>query len=162
MTDTSASSANDFDFIIGDWRVHHRRLKERLAGCREWVEFEGTSTTRRILGGSGNVEDNALDLPGGAYRAAAIRSFDTTAGLWSIWWLDGRDPHRLDTPVVGRFDQGIGLFHAEDTLDGTPIKVRFTWTPIDAGAARWQQAFSDDGGKTWETNWIMDFSRAES
>jgi hypothetical protein len=160
MTDTSASSANDFDFIIGDWRVHHRRLKERLAGCCEWVEFEGTSTTRKILGGFGNIEDNVLALPDGPYPAAALRSFDPATGLWSIWWLDGRDPHRLDTPVVGRFENGTGLFHADDTLDGRPIGVRFTWFALDADTARWQQAFSEDGGKTWETNWIMDFSRA--
>ncbi len=155
----TASGADGFDFIIGDWRVHHRRLRQRLAGCREWLEFEGTSTTRKILGGFGNLEDNALELPDGPYRAVAMRSFDPTTALWAIWWLDGRMPHQLDVPVIGGFDDGIGLFHADDMLDGRPIKVRFTWTPLDENAARWEQAFSDDGGNTWETNWTMGFVR---
>lgn len=159
MTDRHNSSADDFDFFIGDWRVHHRRLKERLADCREWVEFEGTTTAHKILGGFGNVDDNVLGLPEGPYRAATLRSFDPATGLWSIWWLDGRRPHRLDTPVVGRFEHGTGLFYADDTFDEMPIKVRFTWTLLDADAARWEQAFSADGGNSWETNWTMDFVR---
>jgi hypothetical protein len=159
MSDRHTSSADDFDFFIGDWRVHHRRLKERLAGCREWIEFEGSSTTRKILGGFGNIDDNVLDLPDDPYRAATLRSFDPVTGLWSIWWLDGRRPHRLDVPVVGRFEGGTGLFYADDTLNGTPIKIRFTWALLDAGTARWEQAFSADGGNSWETNWTMDFVR---
>lgn len=159
MSDRHTSSADDFDFFIGDWRVHHRRLKERLAGCREWIEFEGSTTVRKILGGFGNVDDNVLDLPEGRYRAATLRSFDPTTGLWSIWWLDGRRPHHLDVPVVGRFEGGTGLFYADDTFDGTPIKVRFTWMLVDTDTARWEQAFSADGGNSWETNWTMDFVR---
>lgn len=159
MSDRHTSSADDFDFLIGDWRVYHRRLKERLSGCTAWVEFEGTSTTRKILGGFGNLEDNMLELPDGAYRAVAMRAFDPATGTWAIWWLDGRRPHHLDVPVVGRFEGGTGLFYADDTFDGTPIKVRFTWTLLDADAARWEQAFSADGGNSWETNWTMDFVR---
>jgi hypothetical protein len=159
MTANPASSAHDFDFVIGDWRVHHRRLKERLAGCAEWVEFEGISTTRKILSGFGNIEDNVLALPDGAYRAVAVRSFDPVAGTWAIWWLDGRNPHQLDVPVVGQFKNGISMFYADDALNGMPIKVRFMWSSLTADSARWEQAFSDDGGITWETNWTMDFAR---
>jgi hypothetical protein len=151
-----------FDFIIGDWRVRHRRLKTRLAGCGEWIEFEGTSTTRKILGGFGNLEDNTLDLPDGPYRAVALRSFDPATATWSIWWLDWRHPDRIDTPVVGRFTDSMGLFYADDSLDGTPIRVRFTWTSLATHTARWEQAFSVDGGDTWETNWTMDFFRVGS
>jgi hypothetical protein len=159
MMDTSASSANDFDFIIGDWRVLHRRLKQRLVGCTDWIEFEGTSTTRKIMGGFGNLEDNVLEPPDGAYRALAMRSFDPATARWAIWWLDGRRPHQLDVPVVGRFDDGIGVFLAHDILDGKPITVRFTWTHLEDDTARWEQAFSDAGGNPWETNWTMDFTR---
>jgi hypothetical protein len=159
MTHMQTADAGDFDFIIGDWQVHHRRLKERLLGCTDWVEFEGTSTTRKILGGFGNLEDNVLELPDGAYRAVAMRAFDPATGTWAIWWLDGRRPHHLEVPVVGRFEGGTGLFYADDTFDGTPIKIRFTWTLLDAGAARWEQAFSADDGNSWETNWTMDFVR---
>ncbi len=151
---------DDFDFIVGDWRVRHRRLRTRLAGCSEWIEFEGTSSTRRILGGFGNLEDNVLALPDGAYRAVALRSFDPATATWSIWWLDGRHPDRLDTPVVGRFADGTGVFLADDMLDDAPIRIRFTWSSA-AGTPRWEQAFSADGGDTWETNWTMDFFRVE-
>ena len=150
---------HDFDFIIGDWRVHHRRLKDRLVGCTEWETFEGLSCTQEILGGLGNVEDNQIFLPGGNYRAAAIRSFNLQTQSWSIWWLDGRLPGVLDTPVVGSFTDGIGLFFAEDTLNGLPINIRFTWRNFPGGNPRWEQAFSADGGITWEANWEMEFVR---
>jgi hypothetical protein len=159
MMKMQTSSADDFDVFIGGWHVHHRRLKKRLADCCEWVAFEGSSTAHKILGGFGNIDDNVLDLPDGPYRAATLRSFDPTTGLWSIWWLDGRRPHHLDTPVIGRFENGTGLFYADDTLDDTPIKVRFTWFAYDANTARWEQAFSDDRRNTWETNRTMDFAR---
>jgi hypothetical protein len=149
----------DFDFEFGDWNVRHRRLKERLAGCGEWVEFAGESSTRPVLGGFGNVEDNLLHLPDGPYRAIAVRSFDRRSATWSIWWLDGRFPDRIDVPVVGRFVDGLGTFLAEDTLDGRPIRIRFLWRTADPLRPRWEQAFSADGGATWETNWIMEFSR---
>lgn len=156
-----SSTSNDFDFAVGDWIVKHRRLKERLSGCDDWVEFDGTMSTRKILGGDGNLEDNFLDLPGDPYRAIALRAFDRQAMQWSIWWLDGRSPTQLDVPVVGGFAGGKGLFYADDQLGGTPIKVRFTWLPSDT-EPRWEQAFSDDGGSTWETNWTMDFYRAHA
>lgn len=158
--DTTTSTAADFDFIIGNWRVMHRRLKERLAGCDQWIEFEGSSATSKILGGDGNLEDNYLSLPDGPYRAVALRSFNTISRQWSIWWLDGRNPGALDTPVIGSFENGVGAFYADDVLDGKPIKVRFKWSVPDNGNPRWEQAFSDDAGKTWETNWTMDFSRS--
>lgn len=161
-TPSAAPPPTDFDFIIGDWQVLHRRLNERLTGCTEWTEFQGTSSTRKILGGFGNVEDNLLCFPSGPVRAAAFRSFDPASRLWSIWWLDGRAPHRLDVPVVGAFDNGVGLFHASDTLDGRPIRVRFTWLAEPGHNPRWEQAFSADGGRSWETNWTMAFQRAEA
>lgn len=158
--DSPADSApTDFDFIIGSWQVQHRRLKERLAACTDWLAFSGQSCTRKLLGGFGNLEDNLLALPDGAYRAAALRSFDPASGQWSIWWLDGRRPHALDVPVVGGFSDGTGTFFASDELDGRPIRVRFTWFRAGpAGLPRWEQAFSADEGQTWETNWTMDFS----
>jgi hypothetical protein len=152
-------SEHDFDFLAGRWRVLHRRLRERLVGSEEWQEFDGTCAMQPILGGSANVDDNVLNLPSGAYRAASIRAFDASLKRWSIWWLDGRAPHRLDVPVVGGFENGVGTFYADDTLDGRPIRVRFRWTDTRAGSARWEQAFSADSGTTWETNWTMMFQR---
>ncbi len=152
-------ASSDFDFIIGEWRVRHRRLNSRLTGCTDWTEFDGTSSTRKILGGLGNVEDNVLKFPDGDVKAAAFRSLDVASGKWAIWWLDGRAPHALDVPVVGSFAGPIGTFFANDTLNGKPITVRFTWHANPGSNPRWEQAFSPDGGTTWETNWVMEFAR---
>lgn len=152
--------SRDFDFQQGRWRVRHRRLKARLAGCTEWEEFDGTSEQRPILGGTGNVEDNLLHLPTGEYRAVALRSFDAASGTWAIWWLDSRNPHSLDVPVIGRFENGVGTFMADDTHEDRPIRLRFLWLGRDTATPRWEQAMSDDGGASWETNWVMDFTRA--
>lgn len=101
-----------------------------------------------------------LELPEGPYRAVALRSFNSIERAWAIWWLDGRKPWSLDVPVTGRFVDGVGLFYADDMLRGQAIRVRFTWTRLDADSLRWEQAFSPDGGENWDTNWIMDFARA--
>lgn len=154
------NAPTDFDFALGSWQVKHRRLKERLSACDEWVEFDGRMFTQKVLGGFGNIEDNILLLPEGEYRAIAIRSFDQTRSEWSIWWLDGRSPTQLDVPVKGGFSNGIGTFYANDTLRGNPIVVRFLWVAQNPERPRWEQAFSEDGGQNWETNWTMDFSPA--
>jgi hypothetical protein len=151
------AAPGDFNFIIGMWRVKHRRLDARLAGCTSWTEFDGESSTSHILGGFGNLEDNILHFPEGPVRAAAMRSYCAATQQWSIWWLDGRNPTRLDVPVTGKFADHVGLFFADDTLDGKPIKVRFTWIATPGQHPRWEQAFSGDAGASWETNWTMEF-----
>jgi hypothetical protein len=154
------TAIHDFDFLMGKWRVHHRRLKERLAGSDEWQEFEGTSEVWPVLDGAGNIDDNVLELPAGTYRAISVRSFDPESQTWSIWWLDGRTPRGpLDPPVVGGFSDGVGTFLAEDTFKDQPITVRYLWSDITDQTCRWEQAFSTDGGKTWEINWEMEFTR---
>ncbi len=156
------SSASDFDFFIGEWQVDHRRLKDRLAGCTEWDEFAGTTSTRKALGGMGNCDENFLDLPGDPYYAMTVRTFDVASQKWSIWWLDGRQPGTLNAPMTGSFDNGVGIFYVQDTYKGTPIRVRFLWRVKPDGTPRWEQAFSADEGKTWETNWTMEFNKAGS
>lgn len=158
MDSTLADGRRDFDFLVGRWTVAHRRLKVRLAGCDEWVAFGGTTELRHILQGQGVIDDNTLDLPGDPYAAVTLRTFDPKTGLWSIWWIDSRHPG-IDAPVHGRFENGVGTFLGEDVVEGRPIKVRFLWSDITTDSARWSQAFSADGGETWETNWVMDFSR---
>jgi len=149
---------HDFDFLAGRWAVAHRRLRERLCGDTRWDAFAGRSEFRQIVGGLANVDDNIIALPAGTYRAATVRVFDPATGLWSIWWIDGRNP-RLEPPVHGRFENGIGTFLGDDVFDGRPIRVRFIWSEITAQSARWEQAFSPDGGASWEANWIMTFRR---
>ena len=147
----------DFDFFHGKWRVAHRRLVERLAGSTDWQEFGGICVCHPTLGGRGNFDDNVLDLPDGQYRAMTIRAFDIAAGQWSIWWLDARKPHQLDVPVVGSFDGDIGSFIARDTFRNRDVLVRFQWQK--GLEPRWEQAMSDDDGRTWEVNWTMRFAR---
>ncbi|WGM40287.1 hypothetical protein [Caulobacter sp. NIBR1757] len=153
-----ADGRKDFDFLIGSWRVRHRYLKARLAGSTEWLSFEGWCQCRKTMGGLGNFDDNLLNGPRGAYGASAVRRFDAALNRWSIWWLDARYP-TIDAPVHGSFEDGVGTFIGEDRLDGRPILVRFTWSNITATTAQWSQAFSPDGGQTWEVNWDMDFER---
>lgn len=154
-----SSAPTDFDFVIGNWFVKHRRLKERLANCTDWLEFDGEMSTQKILGGFGNIEDNILRFPDQDVRAIALRSYDRHTQSWSIWWLDGRFPGRIDVPVVGNFVDGVGTFFANDTYQEIPIIVRFVWRQIDVDLLRWEQAFSADEGASWETNWTMDFRR---
>lgn len=156
---TAPGAPGDFDFLHGSWRIAHRRLKRRLAACEEWETFEGQSVVWPLMGGFGNVDDNLLELPGGTYRAATIRAYDPATKLWRIWWLDARHPDRIDVPVVGRFENGVGTFTAEEMFEGRPIVVRFLWFVETPDRLRWEQAFSPDGGKTWETNWVMGFTR---
>lgn len=155
----TTSTPQDFDFLIGHWKVSHRRLKERLLGCSDWERFEGRCRMWPLLGGLGNIDDNVLELPTGPYRAASMRAFDPATQQWAIWWVDGRNPHRLDPPVVGGFADGVGDFQCDDTLRGQPIRVRYRWTGTSTATPRWEQAFSADGGQTWEVNWEMDFER---
>ena len=155
------STEHDFDFLHGSWDVEHRSLRRRLSGCDDWDEFTGTVTCWPTLGGAGTADDNWLDHPSGSYGAIAMRAFDRSSASWSIWWLDQRAPRHLDPPVVGCFENGVGTFATADVFEGRPIVVRFTWSRTDTDRPLWEQAFSDDDGETWETNWSMWFSRRE-
>jgi hypothetical protein len=157
---TLNGTPRDFDFIHGTWHVEHRRLTKRLASSSDWEEFDGTCTAWPLLGGSGNIDDNVINLPSGIYRASSLRAFDHASRTWAIWWLDSRRPHQLDVPVIGGFKDGIGEFLANDELEGLPIQVRFRWNDINTDNPRWEQAFSPDNAVTWETNWTMAFARA--
>jgi hypothetical protein len=146
-----------FDFEIGSWRVHHR--VKRPTG--EWMEFEGTSEMRLLMDGSANVEDNIFNKQSGVTRGVAFRAFDAKSGEWAIWWIDSRDPHgALDPPVKGRFENGVGTFYSDSVVNGQATRTRFIWSKITPTSARWEQAYSIDAGKTWDTNWIMEFTRA--
>ncbi len=151
------TGAHGFDFEFGQWRVHHR-IKRAADG--QWVEFEGTSEDRPIMGGSANVEDNIFHRPGGDTRGVALRAYDAKKDEWAISWVDSRDPTAsLDPPVRGRFKDGVGTFYSDQVVGGKPTRTRYIWSRITPTSARWEQALSEDGGKTWATNWIMDFRR---
>jgi hypothetical protein len=156
----TAEGARDFDFWMGSWKVHNRRLRERLKGSTTWDEFEATVDTRPFLGGVGNEDVYRTDFAGG-FTGMAFRFFDKATGLWSIYWADSRRG-TLDPPVVGSFKGDVGSFEGEDTFEGRPIRVRFTWSRVTTPTPRWEQAFSADGGKTWETNWVMEMTRNDA
>jgi hypothetical protein len=154
------SGLHNFDFLVGNWQVHHRKLKGRLTNSHTWDEFDGTLSMHKLMDGYANVDDNVFNTPEGSYRGVGLRSYDPKTAQWAIWWLDGRSPFGdLDPPVKGRFVHGVGTFYSNDTLRGKPVRVRFVWSKITPTTARWEQAFSADGEKTWEINWTMDFTR---
>lgn len=155
----AAAHAHDWDWLRGTWDVSHQRLKKRLAGNNDWEEFAGKSVLWTTLGGLGTIDDNALDLPGGTYRGLGIRTFDPASGTWSIWWLDGRNPTRIDAPVRGGFHGDEGEFSGPDLFEGRPVIARFRWHEIHGARPHWDQALSADGGRTWEINWRNYFTR---
>ncbi len=155
--DTSENDGRrDFDFWMGRWTVRNRRLKERLKGSTEWEEFEATCVARPLLDGVGNEDEFRGDFKG-PFIGMSFRFFDVARKRWAIYWADNRHG-TLEPPVFGTFSGSVGHFEGDDVFDGKPIRVRFLWTRVDTPAPRWEQAFSTDGGKTWETNWIMDMA----
>jgi hypothetical protein len=158
--DSATPGLHDFDFLVGQWRAHHRTLKERLANSHEWIEFDGTLVNQPLMGGYSNVDDTVFEKPGAPFRGVALRSFDAKTQQWSIWWLDSRTPlGPVDPPMRGSFRDGVGTFYADETFHGKPVRTRFLWTKITPTSAHWEQAYSPDGGKTWETNWVQDIVR---
>ena len=150
------SGAHGFDFLFGEWRVHHRLMRAN----GEWWEFDGAASNRGLMAGASNVEEHVFTKPSGTTYGVALRAYDAEQDHWSIWWLDSRYPSGpLPAPNVGRFANGVGLFYADFTDNGKAIRSRLKWSDITPRSARWEQAYSYDGGKTWDTNWIMTFER---
>ncbi len=149
-------AAEDWRFLVGEWRVRNRRLGRGGA----WEEFDSTLGNRPVMSGLGNVGDNVFHAPGGRYRGVSLRAFDPTQRVWRSWWLDGRRPATIASSVAGRFEKGVGTLIGEDEIDGRKMQVRSRWSDITARTARWEQATSTDGTR-WETNWSADLERAE-
>lgn len=156
---TATDPAHAFDFFIGNWRVHYRRLRERLADSRDWEEFEGTCKTHPLFGGLANFDESEVSRPGLPYRGLGLRSYDPAKRQWADWWLDTRNPQRIDPPMLGGFAGGVGTFYGEDDWNGRKVKVRGLWKDISADGLQWEQAYSVDGGERWETNWVSRYRR---
>jgi hypothetical protein len=133
----------DFDFLVGRWTSRQRRLVKALAGCDEWYEFDATFDAQTYLDSNGFVD----------VLRAPQRDLE---GRWASEKTGGR----LENPVVGRFNGTVGTFECDDTWEGTPIRVRYTWSHVDTANPQWEQAFSTDGGQTWDPNWTATFHRA--
>ena len=147
---------HDFDFLRGAWRVHNRRLSARLVGSDDWEEFETVVESRTLLDGRGNIDTcRGVDVE---MSAVALRLLDPATDEWWIYWANGSSGE-LDSPVRGRFTGDVGEFYGDDVCDGVAVKVRFVWERVGDNRAEWMQAFSADGGATWEPNWTMSFAR---
>ena len=157
---TEHDGRTDFDFIIGQWKVHNRCLRQRLKGSQDWYEFEGKSIARKILGGIGNIDEITFDRETGPVEGMALRLFDPKSQEWSIYWSSSATGV-MDTPMIGKFENGRGEFFAHEVHENKHVYSRFIWSEITVNSCRWEQAFSADGGKTWEINWIMEFERLE-
>ncbi len=154
--------ARDFDFLFGSWHIANERLKSRLTNAAVWERFEATAENRPILGGMGNIDDFRPTWSGReGFEGASLRLFNPATEQWSIYWADNMSC-ALQTPVVGRFIDEVGEFFGDDQHEGKPVLVRFRWSDITADSARWEQAFSENHGETWETNWIMTFTRQQA
>jgi hypothetical protein len=152
---------HDFDFLFGSWAVHSRRLLHPLAGSNEWVEFDGTAVNKPIWDGRAQLEEFEANGPNGHIEGMTVRIYDTKSHQWSIYWANQSDGKFSLPATVGRFEDGRGEFFDQEDYRGKSIWVRYAWLS-SPGAPRWEQAFSSDGGKTWETNWVWTLSRRKS
>jgi hypothetical protein len=151
---------NDFDFFIGRWKTHNRRLRERLKDSSDWEKIEGVAVIRKVLGGLGNIDEITMDRETGRLEGMTLRLYNPESRQWSLYWASGTDGI-LQPPLVGSFADGRGEFYSQESFDGRSIFVRFICSDITETSCRWEQAFSPDGGKTWETNWIAELTRLE-
>jgi hypothetical protein len=157
-TATIEDSQHDFDFEFGTWATHIRRLLRPLSGSDEWVDLDGTSTVRKLWNGRANIGE--LQVAGAATQieGLSLRVYDPAARQWSIYWANSRDG-RLGTAMIGKFSNGRGEFFNQELFDGRAVYVRFVFSDVRRTSFRLEQAFSADGGKTWEPNWIATFTR---
>src|SRR5437773_2845822 len=149
---------HDFDFEIGTWKTHLKRLVHPLTGSTTWVEYEGTTVVRKVLNGRANLVELVADGPAGHFEGVSLRLYNVESGQWSLNFANATDGV-LAQPTIGEFRNGRGEFYDQESLHGRAILVRFVIMPITADSCRFEQAYSDDGGKTWEVNWIATDTR---
>lgn len=153
ITPSATSSAHDFDYLTGNWRMKHKMLKHRFQNSHEWVEFESTDENfGPMLNGLGNSDIYRATVDGKPYEGFTLRLFNPKTRLWSLYWV-ASNTGVLDPPVVGSFEGNIGRFYCNDFYQGKPIIMMFVWDKTNPEEPVWYQAFSPDHGKTWEWNW---------
>ncbi len=163
QTATAHDGQHDFDFEIGSWKIHLKRLDKRLVGSTTWVEFDGTSVTRKVWDGRANLEEFETDSPGGGHiEGLTLRLYDPQTHQWSLYWATSKSG-AMGPPTIGEFRNGRGEFYDTEPSgpNGRSILVRFVWSDVTPNSAHFEQSFSDDGGKTWEVNWITDQTRVK-
>lgn len=144
---------NDFDFEIGAWKTNLKRLLNPLSGSTTWVEYEGTTVVRKFWNGRANLVELVADGRAGHFEGLSLRLYNPQSRQWSLNFASAKGGV-MTTPTIGEFRNGRGEFYSQETLDGRAILVRFVISDITPNSCHFEQAFSDDGGKTWEVNWI--------
>ncbi len=158
-TTSERDGQHDFDFALGAWKARLKRLEHPLTGSNTWVEFDGTFVARKVWDGRATIEEVELDSPGGHMEGLTLRLYSAQTHQWSIYWANSKNGVMDASPQVGQFKNGRGEFYGTDTLNGKLIYVRFVWTKTNTNTPHFEQSYSDDGGKTWEVNWITDQTR---
>jgi hypothetical protein len=148
----------DFDWEIGSWHTRLKRLEQPLSGSTRWLEYEGTTIVRKVWDGAANLVELDVTGPSGRIEGLSLRLYSPQSSQWSLNFSNRRNG-LLTTPVTGEFREGRGEFYSQEFLDGRAILARFLITVISPDSAHFEQAYSDDGGKTWEVNWIADDTR---
>jgi len=152
---------HDFDFEVGSWKIHLKRLLHPLTGSATWVEFDGTSVTRKVWDGRADLEEFETDSAvGGHIEGLTLRLYNPQSHQWSLYWANSKGGP-IFPPQIGEFRDGRGEFYAQDMLDGKSILIRFIWTNTTTDTPHFEQSFSSDGGKNWEVNWITDQTRVK-
>lgn len=159
--ETTKDGQHAFDFEFGSWKTHIRRLAHPLTGSDVWIDYEGISTVRKVWDGRANLGELEVDGPGSHIEGLSLRVYNPQSHQWSIYWSSSRDGS-LGTAMVGQFKNSRGEFYDQETFQSAAIFVRFIFSDITASSFRLEQAFSADGGKTWEANWIATFNREKS
>jgi hypothetical protein len=152
-TNPRRDGAHDFDFEVGTWKTHLRRLVHPLSGSSTWVEYEGTTVVRKVWSGRANLVELVADGPAGHLEALSLRLYNPDSRQWSLNFANSATG-TLSQPTIGEFKNGRGEFFDQETLNGRAILVRFVITDVTPTSCRFEQSFSDDGGKTWELNWV--------
>lgn len=153
------SERHDFDFLVGHWKLRNRRLRNPLSGSHDWYEFAGVSQAHTIWGGRGLLELVRFDIPKHAIDGLSLHFYDSKTRQWSQYWATASNG-LSSIPNIGSFDAaGVGVLFDREMYRGRPIVTRYRWTH-GPNTAHWEQAFSADDGKTWEINWITDYTRA--
>lgn len=151
---------HDFDFEIGRWHTHLHRLLHPLTGSNSWVDYDGTTVVRKIWDGRANMVELEADGPAGHFEGLNLRLYNADSHQWSLNFASSAGGS-LGTPTIGEFTDGRGEFYDQENLNGRTILVRFVISDITPSSCRFEQAFSDDGGKSWEVNWIATDTRIE-
>ena len=151
---------HDFDFEIGTWKTHISRLVRPLTGSTTWIEFEGTSVVRKIWNGRANLVELEVDGPTGHIEGLSLRLYNPQSHQWSLNFANSSSG-TLSQPTIGEFKNGRGEFYDQESFNGRTILDRNLWSDITPDSCRFEQAFSDDGGKTWEVNWIATDTRVK-